>query len=87
MYIKRKIEDDILKYLKMPEIIALVGPRQSGKTTVMKKIYGTLNNAVFLTFKDQQVLSLFKNNIKEFADAYVKNSRYVFIDEFQYAKS
>lgn len=86
MYIKRKIEDDILKYLKMPEIIALVGPRQSGKTTVMKKIYGTLNNAVFLTFEDQQVLSLFENNIKEFADAYVKNSRYVFIDEFQYAK-
>lgn len=28
MYIKRKIENEILKYLGRPEIIALVGPRQ-----------------------------------------------------------
>src|SRR3990172_8634687 len=51
MYIKRKIEDEILRYLERPEIIAVIGPRQCGKTTTLKKIYGSLINAVFLTIK------------------------------------
>jgi len=39
MYIKRKLERKILKYLDTPEIIAIVGPRQSGKTTLVKRIF------------------------------------------------
>ncbi|MDO9399205.1 MAG: ATP-binding protein [bacterium] len=87
MYIKRKIEYDILKYLHRPEIIALIGPRQCGKTTVLKKIYCSLSDAVFLTFEDQQVLSMFENNIKQFIAVYLADKKYVFIDEFQYAKN
>lgn len=87
MYIKRKIEDDILKYLKRPEILAIVGPRQCGKTTMLKKIYQELDNAVFLSFEDQQILSLFENNIENFAETYIEGKKYVFIDEFQYAKN
>ena len=87
MYIKRKIEDEILKYIGRPEIIALVGPRQCGKTTTIKKIHGHLKKAVFLTFEDQGVLNLFENNIKEFIGVYAAGRDYVFIDEFQYAKN
>ena len=87
MYIKRKIEGDILRYLKRPEIIAIVGPRQCGKTTVLKRVYETTKNAVFLTFEDQGALSLFENNIKQFINTYVKGRDFVFIDEFQYAKT
>jgi len=87
MYIKRKIEGEILKYLERPEIIALVGPRQCGKTTTIKKMYGDLKNAVFLTFEDHEVLNLFEKNIKEFVNEYVTGKDYVFIDEFQYAKN
>ncbi len=87
MYIKRKIEYDILKYLHRPEIIALVGPRQCGKTTVLKKIYSSLSDAIFLSFEDQQVLSMFENDIKQFVDVYLAGKKYVFIDEFQYAKN
>lgn len=87
MYIKRKIEDDILKYLQRPEILAIVGPRQCGKTTLMRKIYSDLDDAVFLSFEDQQILSLFEKNIKDFAETYVEGKKYVFIDEFQYAKN
>lgn len=87
MYIERKIGDEIIKYLKRPEIIAVVGPRQCGKTTTLKKIYSELENAVFLTFEDQQIISLFENNIKQFAATYVNGKDYVFIDEFQYAEN
>lgn len=87
MYIKRKIEGEILKYLRRPEIIALIGPRQCGKTTTIKKMYSDLSNAVFLTFEDHEVLNLFEKNIKEFINEYVIGHDYVFIDEFQYAKN
>ncbi|HBV58296.1 MAG TPA: hypothetical protein DEB73_03495 [Candidatus Magasanikbacteria bacterium] len=87
MYIKRKIEDEILKYIERPEIIALIGPRQCGKTTTIKKIYDDLKNAVFLTFEDQEVLNLFEKNIKEFIAVYIIGKDYVFIDEFQYARN
>ncbi len=87
MYIKRNIEEKIKKYLKRPEIIAVVGARQVGKTTTLKKIYKKLNRAIFLTFEDHQILSLFENNIKQFAETYVNGNKYLFIDEFQYANN
>jgi len=87
MLVKRKIEETILKYLANREIIAIVGPRQCGKTTVMKKIFADLENAVFLTFEDQDVLSLFDRDIKKFINTYVLGRDYLFIDEFQYSKS
>ena len=36
MYVKRELEDRIRKYLAKPEILAVVGARQSGKTTLLK---------------------------------------------------
>ncbi len=86
MYFKRKLEDQILKYLNSPEIIAVLGPRQCGKTTLLKKIYEDLKEAVFITFEDKGVLDMFENNPKDFVEIYVKSKKYLFIDEFQYAK-
>ena len=85
-YIKRKLETKILKFLKTPEIIAIIGPRQSGKTTLLQKIISTQKKACSISFEDREILQLFENNIKEFIDIYVKNKKYLFIDEFQYAK-
>lgn len=86
MYIKRKLEDKIFKYLNSPEIIAILGPRQCGKTTLLKKIYEGLQQAIFVTFEDKDLLNMFENNPKDFADIYVKGKNYLFIDEFQYAQ-
>ncbi len=86
MYIERFLEEEIRKYLGKKEIIAVVGPRQSGKTTLLKKIFGDLKNAVFLDFEDRETLELFNQDIKSFIELYVKNHDYIFIDEFQYAK-
>ncbi len=92
MYIKRKIEAEIKKYLKTREILALVGPRQCGKTTVLQKIFNDLklkNNKEkinFITFEDRDALALFDENIKNFAETYLEGNDFLFIDEFQYAK-
>lgn len=86
MYINRFLEEDIKKYLNKREIIAIVGPRQSGKTTLLKHFFESLKNAVFLDFEDRETLELFSEDINSFIELYVKKHDYVFIDEFQYAK-
>lgn len=86
MYIKRNLEDKIIKYLETPEIIAVVGPRQCGKTTMLKKIISSLTGAMSVSFDDQNILGLFEKSPDDFITAYVKGKKYLFIDEFQYAK-
>ncbi len=85
-YIKRDLEQTVREHLDMPEMIAILGPRQSGKTTLMQQIFGTLENALFISFEDRKLLELFVEDEKTFAELYVKNNRYLGIDEFQYAK-
>ncbi len=86
MYVKRILEGKLLKYLGSREILAVTGPRQCGKTTLLKHIFNGLKNAFFLDFEDREVLELFDEDIKSFAELYVKPYKYLFIDEFQYAK-
>jgi len=38
MYIPRKIEDGVPKALKNNPVVALIGPRQCGKSTLAKQI-------------------------------------------------
>jgi len=87
MYYKREIEEKIYKYIDAKEIIAIFGPRQVGKTTLLKEIYKTLDNAIFLTFEDIELKLLFEEDIKSFIALYIEPYDYIFIDEFQYAKS
>ena len=86
MYINRFLEGELKRYLNKKEILAVVGPRQSGKTTLLKYIFKDLKNALFLDFEDRETLELFDEDIKSFIDIYVKKYNYLFIDEFQYAK-
>lgn len=86
MYIHRTLEKDVLKYLNKKEILAVVGPRQSGKTTLLRHLFERLENAAFLDFEDRQTLELFTEDLPSFIDLHVKGKDYLFIDEFQYAK-
>jgi len=86
MYVERFLEKKIKKYLKDREIIAIVGARQCGKTTLMKEIFSGLKHAEFISFEDRDILDLFSNHLKEFIEKYAKDVKYLFIDEFQYAK-
>ena len=85
MYITRKIESKIAKYLDAPEILVLIGPRQSGKTTLLKQIQSKLQESIYLTFEDIELLDLFEKDPKAFLFKY-QSYKYIFIDEFQYSK-
>lgn len=87
MLIKRKIFSKLIKELENNKIVALVGSRQVGKTTLMKALKEKAKNSEYLTFDDIEILDLFENNIKLFIDKYVKFNKTLFIDEFQYAKN
>lgn len=88
MYIARKLEGTILRYLNSPEIIAIIGPRQCGKTTLLRHVFSNLSEkkTIFLTFEDKKLLDLFTSNIDDFITKYIKPYDFIFIDEFQHAK-
>ena len=86
MYIERVLENKIKKYLKRKEIIAVIGARQCGKTTLMKHIFSSLKNSKFISFDDQKILQMFEQDIDFFIKSYVKGVDFLFIDEFQYSK-
>jgi len=85
MYYTREIEVKIEQYIDTPEIIAIFGPRQVGKTTLLKHFYDSIDNGIFLTFEDIEMKVLFEEDIKSFIALYIDPYDYIFIDEFQYA--
>ena len=87
MYVKRNLEQTLLRHLASPEIVAVVGPRQAGKTTLIKNILNGLKKSVSVSFDDQNILTLFEKAPDDFITAYVKGNDFLFIDEFQYARS
>lgn len=88
MYIKRILETQIEKVLGRPEIIAVVGARQVGKTTMINQFLGGLKNKKInsLNFDDLFIKNLFETDINSFIELYVKNYDILFIDEIQYVK-
>lgn len=87
MYIRRKLEKTIKKYLSTPEIIAVVGARQVGKTTLLEHIQKNVEKSVFITLEDIQIRSLIDRDIESFIQLYINPYKYIFIDEFQYAEN
>ncbi len=86
MYVTRDLEKKINSYLHTPEIIAILGARQVGKTTLLQSISKKQNNCNFITFEDREILSLFQDDINSFSKLYLSNFDILIIDEFQYAK-
>ena len=88
MYIKRELEKNINDFLYDKEILAVIGSRQVGKTTLINKCLDKLKdkNINRLSFDDLEISMLFKENIKAFIEKYVKGYDIVFIDEIQYIK-
>lgn len=84
--IHRDIYPKLQQLYKKPDIVALIGARRVGKTTLMHLLYDQeTRQKEFISFDDQEILNLFQTNIKQFAQMYVKPYDVLFIDEFQYA--
>jgi predicted AAA+ superfamily ATPase len=89
MYINRELETVIAPFLKRREAIAIVGPRQCGKTTFLEHLAEQLKTdgaqVRWLTFERRSDLALFDQQIEDFQKL-IARDQYVIIDEFQYAK-
>lgn len=89
--VEREVFSHILPWIREKEIIALNGPRQSGKTTLLNKIKEKLpvDNNIYINLENNQSLTSFITSPKEFVSAYCqnKNKVYFLFDEFQYVKN
>lgn len=88
-YVERNIETEIVRYLTAKEVIAIVGVRQCGKTTLMRKLASSLeddNKVNFISFDNISVLQLFEEDVESFIELHVKAYDYLFIDEIQYSR-
>jgi len=89
MYINRLLEKEVIKYLERDEIIAIVGPRQAGKTTMIEYILSSIKNKNIkrISFDDVKDKQLFVNDIDSFIKKYIEGTDILFIDEIHYAKN
>ncbi len=79
--INRKIESTIIEMLKYFRIVAINWPRQSGKTTLQKKIAES-KNMDYYTFDDIETFNTVTNDTNGFIK-YVSKEKSVAIDEVQ----
>lgn len=83
MMIQRVFASQIKNYLFKGKTLVLTGPRQVGKTTLIKTIIGEAGSYVFLDGDDSEVRqTLSKNNTQEISRIIGKH-QIVFIDEAQ----
>ncbi|MFB6089373.1 MAG: ATP-binding protein [Candidatus Aenigmatarchaeota archaeon] len=83
MYVKRDIEEYFDKVSSIYDIIAIVGARQAGKTTLLRKKLGE-NNGKYISLDDPDARELFNEDIKKFEKQYVDGEGITGIDEVQY---
>ena len=79
MYYHRVAEDLVKQYLKLFPVIGIMGPRQSGKSTMLRRLLG--KEYTYVTFDDFEQKELFFNDPRKFISRY---NRKVIFDEAQY---
>jgi predicted AAA+ superfamily ATPase len=57
MYFRRNLEAEIQKYLKIFPIVAILGPRQCGKSTLVKQLLTTKSNVIYLDLQNLEDLN------------------------------
>ncbi len=77
IYIKRTIEKKLLEYVNFFPIVGITGPRQSGKSTLLKYC---LPDYDYVTFDDFNIRELFYADPAKFLAMYSKN---IIFDEVQ----
>lgn len=80
MYIKRAVEEAVIKVTKTFPVLLVTGPRQVGKTTLLQQL--AANDRKYVTLDDPEIRYLAKNDPALFMQRYTPP---VLIDEIQYA--
>jgi len=81
MFIERDLAHIINSGAKQSPIVAIIGPRQSGKSTLIKKNFP---DYVYLDMQDAEIFDFANKDPKGFLNTY-KDKAGVIIDEAQYA--
>lgn len=81
MFIERDIEQIIKSGAQQSPVLAIIGPRQSGKSTLIKKMFP---DYTYLDMQDADIFDFANKDPKGFLDSY-KDKVGVIIDEAQYA--
>lgn len=81
MYLKRDLSTRILSGAQQIPVVAIIGPRQSGKSTLCKHLFP---DHVFVDMQDAGARSFAQEDPKGFLETY-KNDHGIIIDEAQYA--
>ena len=88
MMINRIIFNRLQEELTQPEILILLGPRQVGKTTLLKMLqeyaHRKGHQTAFFDLEQPQILADFNLSDKEIIQKIVSTGEVIFIDEFQY---
>lgn len=77
MYLNRNIEQQIIEYISIFSVVGLTGPRQSGKSTLLKNL---LPNYRYITFDDARLRQFYYDDPTGFLNEYNSN---VIFDEVQ----
>jgi predicted AAA+ superfamily ATPase len=85
MYVNRELEEILGHFSTSPEIVAILGARQVGKTTLLQNHFRNENSRM-ISFEDRKVLYMFLEDEKAFAEYYLSDCDILIIDEFQYAR-
>jgi predicted AAA+ superfamily ATPase len=91
-YIKRDLEEIIVPKLNNPKALFILGPRQVGKTTILRKLQQVVgeDNSLYYDMEFSDNLALFSSPIDDiiirlrFDRKDSANKCYVFLDEIQY---
>lgn len=92
VYIKRDLEDEITKWFGSRECLAIRGPRQSGKTTLLERIKELLKertdqrHIIYISLENDIQKAEFERDPRSFVEGFlVDNEKHYFlIDEVQY---
>ncbi len=85
MYIERAELEHFEIAANNYKLVAVVGPRQAGKTTFLKEQVRKANGK-FVKLDDPEAKALFDEDIKKFETQYIEGNTITGIDEVQYGK-
>jgi predicted AAA+ superfamily ATPase len=91
-YYKRALEYKLVESLQNNKAIFILGPRQVGKTTLLKHMMNVVGkaNALYYDMESTKLMNIFSGNLEDIVsmfryDRQIENQRtYIFIDEIQY---
>ncbi|RLF48147.1 MAG: AAA family ATPase [Thermoplasmata archaeon] len=86
MYVEREITQRFRKIAEHYGVVAVVGPRQAGKTTFLKEMIKGVN-ASYVLFDDPDARELFEADVKKFRMQYLDGYDIGVLDEIQYCKN